>query len=127
VFTVQLVGLFTGALTWRRLIVLLTGLPTTSRLARAMDPRNAWRVGDYLIAQAADSATLVADELAAFRWQWTTANTRKGLKKPKQPQPYPRLPRPGQKAEQAAAHAPKRARLTPGQAARALAARGGAR
>lgn len=115
----ELVGLFTGALTWRRLIVLLTGLPTTSRLARAMDPRNAWSVGDYLTAQAADSATLVADELAAFRWQWATANTRKGGKRPKRPEPYPRLPRPGQQ-ERAAAPAKKR-KMSPGEAARALA------
>jgi hypothetical protein len=117
---VELVGLFTGALTWRRLIVLIGRLPQGSRLARALDPRSAWSAGDYLTAQAADNAAMVADELAAFRWQWGTANTKKGGKKPKRPGPYPRLPRPGQQPD-----APKPRRLTPGEAARAMAGKAG--
>jgi hypothetical protein len=119
VYGIDLGDLFTGALTWRRLIVLLKGLPAGSRLARALDPAAAWTTGDYLAAQAADNTSLVADELAAFRWQWATANSKKGSR-PKKPKPYPRLPRPGQKPKPAAA---ARRRPSPGEAARALAAR----
>jgi hypothetical protein len=120
VYGVALGDLFTGALTWRRLLVLLRGLPATSRLARARDPRAEWTTSDYLMAQAADNAALVADELAVFRWMWTSVNRRKGSNAPTRPKAYPRLPRPGQQAERTAAK-PRR-RMSPGQAARAYAA-----
>lgn len=115
--------LFTGTLTWRRLLVLLRGLPATSRLARARDPRAEWTTGDYLVAQAADNAALVADEIAAFRWAWTSANRKRGSSAPPRPKPYPRLPRPGQQTQRTTSK-PRR-RMTPAQAARAYAARAG--
>lgn len=113
--------LFTGRLTWRRLLVLLRGLPAGSRLASARDPRAAWTRSEQLAAHAADNTALVADELALLRWMYGTVHGRKG-KRPNRPEPYPRLPRPGTTPGEPARPAPRR-RPTPGQASRALLAR----
>lgn len=117
----ELSGIATGALTWRRLRVLLAGLPPTSRLSRALDPASAWSVTDHLLAQVCDTVSLVADEVALGRWLYVAGNAKKG-RRPKQPEPYPRLPRPGQQQEPPAARAPRPARPGPAAAARALAA-----
>lgn len=125
----DLAEVFTGALSWRRLLVLTRQLPASSRLARAADPRSAWTTTDYLVAQAADNTMLVADELASFRWHWLRGNMKKGeAKKLKRPEPRPRIPRPGQQPGTAPAAA-KPPRMSPSDAIRLGAARtrGGAR
>ncbi|MGB8020747.1 MAG: hypothetical protein WCF04_05920 [Candidatus Nanopelagicales bacterium] len=117
VYGVALMDLFTGRLSWRRLLVLLDQLPAGSRLARAQDVRAGWSVTDYLTAHTADTVALVADELAALRWMYQSSHRKKGATAPKKPKPYPRLPRPGE-AQRVEAPTPKPDRRA---AARALA------
>jgi hypothetical protein len=112
VYGVSLGDLFTGRLPWRRLLTLLEQLPAGSRVGRVEDIRNTWGLTDYLIAQVADMVVLVADELAALRWLYRSVNRGKG-RAPKRPQPYPRLPRPGQQRQRATEN---RKRLRPAEA-----------
>lgn len=115
-----LIGIVTGELSWRRLLILLDQLPASSRLARARDVRAGWSVTDYLLAQVADTVTLACDELAGLRWMYQSSHRKKGANAPKAPKPYPRLPRPGEAQRQAEAPKPKPDRRA---AARALAGR----
>lgn len=116
---------FTGGLSWRRLLVLLRGLPPGSRTAAASSPAAGWGPGEHLAAHTHDAVMLVADELAAFRWQWVSAQLSKGAKKPPRPKPYPRVTRPGHMPQtQAQQTAPARMPVARAAAAIAEARRG---
>ena len=77
-YRVDLADLFTGRLTWRRLRVLIAGLPPEAATVRALLGDAAhWGVSDYLLA-------LIADLLNVGNWQ--RGNPRKTSK----PKPIPR-------------------------------------
>jgi hypothetical protein len=82
---VDLADLWHGRLSWRRVGVLLAGLPTHgTALARALTGTDAgeWTVTDYLLAEVVDAARLNV---------WATAQVN-STRRIKQPDP---LPRPG--------------------------------
>lgn len=72
VYGVDLVDLWRGRLTLRKLRVLLLNLPPDSATAHAvaeveLGALAGWRLGDVLLGR-------VADELALLRWQWEAAH-----------------------------------------------------
>ena len=76
----------TDRLTWRDVWVICKAAPAKSRLAVALDPRMAWDVADYLLADQADS----------LRWLvWSkTPDGEKNRRHPKL------IPRPGARTHQ---------------------------
>jgi hypothetical protein len=83
-YGVDLVDLWRGTLTLRRVRVLLEGLPPDSSTAYAVaeadnGPLAGWRLTDVLLGR-------LTDELALYRWQWETAHLDPKKSKPrKQP------------------------------------------
>lgn len=65
----QLVDLWRGQLTLRRLHVLIEHLPPESATARAQidGPLASWSLTDALLGR-------LVDELSAYRWQWESAH-----------------------------------------------------
>lgn len=72
----NLLDLWRGRLTLRRLRVLLDYLPGDSHTARAMadldpdDPLSQWGLGDLLLAR-------LVDEVSAHRWQWESYHSKR--------------------------------------------------
>lgn len=70
-YQVDLCDLWRGALSLRKLRVLIEYLPNDCASARAIarvdGPLAQWSISDALLARA-------VDELAAFRWQWESAH-----------------------------------------------------
>lgn len=81
-FNVDVLDLWRGKLSLRKLRVLLTYLPADSLAARQIagfdDELSQWSLGDVLLAR-------VSDELALFRWEWESAHLAKGQRARKQP------------------------------------------
>jgi hypothetical protein len=81
VFSVDLLDVWRGTLSLRRLRVLVEALPADSATAYALTgasgPLTAWSLTDVLLGR-------VTDELAALRWQWESSHLPKG-KSPRKP------------------------------------------
>jgi hypothetical protein len=83
-YGIDLLDLYRGRLSLRRLAVLVRQLPPESATVRALTPEAAWSTTDYLLAAVLDAA----------RWgNWLTVETNK-RKGAKNPRPLP-VPRPG--------------------------------
>jgi hypothetical protein len=86
-YGVDLLDLYRGKLSIRKLLSLLSGLPRGSALHIATEGESAtWGTNDYLMANA-------VDHLAAANWLFVQANSKKGAKNPR-PDP---VQRPGSK------------------------------
>lgn len=86
-YGVDLLDLYRGKLSIRKLAALVSGLPRGSALHIAMSGEEAlWGTSDYLLA-----ATV--DHLAVANWLFVQANSKKGARNP-YPDP---VPRPGDK------------------------------
>lgn len=84
-YALPLSDAYTGALSWRRLLNLITHLPEDSALAqRRVGP---WNLSAQLLAAA-------VDELRVANWQRAQMGTKERIKPPKQ------IPRPGVNDEQ---------------------------
>lgn len=82
-----------GRIGWTALRSFVEHLDASSATVKETDPEIAdWQGPSRLPMILAD----IYDLLAVFRWQYATANTKKGKKKPKKPEPYER---PGAKRE----------------------------
>lgn len=85
-YGIDLLDLYRGRLTWRRLRVLVAGLPSESATGRAMPEVRGWGVTDYLLAHLVDVA-------ASHLWAYRTVHSRD-----RTPPPTPVI-RPGQDAQ----------------------------
>lgn len=72
-----------GGVSPRELVVLVEHLPAESSLARLIDPRLAWSMGEHLLAAA-------VDQLSAGNYYYLLAHTDKNGRKPEAPKPVPR-------------------------------------
>lgn len=90
-YGVDITDLWRGRLSLRRLVVLIQGLPSTSRFARIYSDADelfaVWSLSDLLLAR-------VHDELAALRWQWESAHLDTKKQRPRA-QPTPITPEVG--------------------------------
>lgn len=108
-YGVNLVDLWRGTLSLRRVRVLLDHLPVDSASARVLadvdGPLASWTLHEALLGR-------VADELALLRWQWESAHLGKNQRPRKQPPSVlpeaPRTPRPAGKAEDVPVVSPHR-------------------
>ena len=72
---------------WTALRSFVEHLDSSSELMKELHPETAdWQGASRVPMILAD----IYDLLAVFRWQYATANTKKGKKKPKKPEPYER-------------------------------------
>ncbi|GAA3473884.1 hypothetical protein GCM10018965_084370 [Nonomuraea roseola] len=82
-YQIDLLDLYRGKLSVRKLIALLSGLPRGSALHIATEGDAAtWSTSDYLLANA-------VDYLAIGNWLFVSANSKKGARNPR-PEPVPR-------------------------------------
>lgn len=103
-YRVDLLDLWRGRLTWRRLNALVRGLPPDSATLRAASGDNAgWGLLEHLVAR-------LVDEVAAGNW-WAVNKHLKPGQRSRPPQP---VPRPGVARRE-------RPQMTPGMASRLLA------
>lgn len=79
-YGLQLSDAYTGLLSWRRLLALITNLPEESALGRR-------RIGPWGLVEQLLAATV--DELRVANWQRAQMGTKERIKPPKQ------IPRPG--------------------------------
>lgn len=81
----QLPELWAGRMTWRRLWVLVKGLPPEAITTQELDQAGVTRWD-----QKAELLAGVIDELKTWRWEYAMSNTPKGSSKPQRPEPFPR-------------------------------------
>jgi hypothetical protein len=84
-YGVDLVDLWRGGLTLRRVRVLLEGLPPDSQTAYALSGSDSgelagWRLTDVLLGR-------LADEMALYRWQWESYHLDPKKQKPRKQPP----------------------------------------
>ena len=88
-YGVDLLDLYRGRLSMRRLSVLLRALPREAATVQALDPALTWGVAEYLAANTVDT-------LQALLWTYLAAHRGKGQTPPPRPE---RTPRPGDAPE----------------------------
>ena len=84
-YGVDLLDLYRGGLSLRRLSVLLRALPRESATVQALDPSLSWGVAEHLAASTVDA-------LHSILWTYLAAYRGKGQSAPPRPE---RVPRPG--------------------------------
>lgn len=81
----QLPAFWAGRMSWRRLAVLVEGLPPEAATTQEMDQEGVTRWD-----QKTELLAAVVDELRTWRWEYALSNTPKGSSRPSRPEPFPR-------------------------------------